>query len=247
MASLVARGADARRRYEEHRQSFGEVALTEATSASFAERLAALEAEVQAKLGEVRTLEGRVAEREAQMADPAQLKERLADVQAQLERLTNAKEAVGLARAVLQEAAEEVQREFAPHLNEALARNVAQITGGRYSRALVDGELNVSVEVAADGTVKPADELSRATKDQLFLIERLEIARLLAPTKGSAPLLLDDPFAHYDRTRLGLGLSIVSEVAEERQVVVFSEDRALIDEARSRFPTCGVIELPRPT
>jgi DNA repair exonuclease SbcCD ATPase subunit len=247
LTSLAARTADARRRYEEHRQAFGELAPSEPTTARSSERIVALDAEMESKLGEVRSLEGRVAEREAQMGDPAELKERLADVQSQLARLTEAKEAVALARAVLQEAAEELQREFAPHLNEALERNVERITGGRYKRALVDGELNVSVELAGDGMVKSADELSRATKDQLFLIERLEIARLLAPSKGSAPLLLDDPFAHYDRTRLGLGLSVVAEVAEERQVVVFSEDRALIDEARGRCPDCAVIELPSPT
>jgi uncharacterized protein YhaN len=104
----------------------------------------------------------------------------------------------------------------------------------------------VRVELLGDGSLKSAEDLSRATKDQLVLVERLEIARLQPPTRGSAPLLLDDPFAHYDRTRLRLGLEIVADIAQERQVVIFSEDRSLIDEARASCPACSMIELPNP-
>ena len=121
-----------------------------------------------------------------------------------------------------------------------------RITGGRYTSAIVNGDLDVQVEIKETGQLKPADELSRATKDQLFLVERLEIARLLAPTNGQAPLLLDDPFAHYDRTRLRRGLEILADVAEERQVIVFSEDSDLITLARTLRPTTVVIALASP-
>ena len=77
-------------------------------------------------------------------------------------------------------------------------------------------------------------------------MERLEIAKLLDPTTGEAPLLLDDPFARFDETRLWLGLEVIRDVAAERQVVLFSEDADLVDAARETCGECGVIELPGP-
>jgi uncharacterized protein YhaN len=111
---------------------------------------------------------------------------------------------------------------------------------------MVNAELMVQVVVPETGKLQPADELSRATKDQLFLVQRLEIARLLAPTKGKAPLLLDDPFAHYDRERSRRGLEVVAEATEERQIIVFSEDPELADLAREACSACHVIELAPP-
>jgi DNA repair exonuclease SbcCD ATPase subunit len=243
---LESRAADARRRYDEHVRNVGELAPgDQGTREHVSAELASLDDRVRIKIGEAHALEARVAQREEQAGDPAPLKEQIAAIEAQLARLNEAKKAVALARSVLEEAADELRREFAPHLNEALERNLARVTGGRYTRAYVDGELNVQVEIQ-DGGLKPADELSRATKDQLFLIERLVIARLLGPTKGASPLLLDDPFAHYDRTRLRRGLEVVLDAAEERQVVVFSEDRDLIGLARDLREACTVIELPSP-
>jgi len=244
---LEARTANARRQVDEHVEVFGVLAAShEGTPDQMRAALATVDKNVREKVGEARALEARVAQREEQASDPAPLKERIAAVEASLDRLSEAKDAVALARDVLEEAADELRREFAPHLNEALERNLARVTNGRYAKAFVDGELNVQVEIRDSGQLKPADELSRATKDQLFLIERLEIARLLGPTKGPAPLLLDDPFAHYDRTRLRRGLEVIADAAQERQVILFSEDHDLIDPARELCATCAVIELPTP-
>ena len=195
------------------------------------------------RVTELETLERQL---EEQVGDPASLKERLALVEERLKRLDEAKEGVAIARTLLQESADELSREFAPHLNEALRRNLARVTGGRYSEALVDAELRVSVVVPATGRVHSADELSRATKDQIFLVERLEIARLLAPTKPLAPLLLDDPFAHYDRHRIAYALEVLAEVAGDRQVFVFTEDEELEDIARAHCASCNVLALPSP-
>jgi uncharacterized protein YhaN len=77
-------------------------------------------------------------------------------------------------------------------------------------------------------------------------VQRLEIARLLDPTAGRAPLLLDDPFAHFDPQRMRLGVELIAEVAEYRQVVLFTEDpevARLIQEVCSAYSS---IELADP-
>jgi DNA repair exonuclease SbcCD ATPase subunit len=182
---------------------------------------------------------------ESDVADTADLEERRADLDARIARLNQAKEAVRIARDVLREASDELNKKFQPHLRDALRKNLPRITGGRYSEVEVDSELRVQVIAPVGGQVR-ADQLSRGTQDQIFLVQRLEIARILAPTKGAAPLLLDDPFARYDAKRLRFGLQLLGEAAAERQVIVFSEDSNLPALAKELCGDCHVVELTGP-
>jgi DNA repair protein SbcC/Rad50 len=236
----------AERAFEEHRAAHGELATQPDEPESLRASSEDLEKSLRLHVKQAAELETLAKQLEEEAGDPAVLKEKLADVQEQIGRLNQAKDAVRIARTMLTEAAEEQRREFAPYLNKALAANVARITGERYTEAGVDSELAVSVVAPETGSLKSADDLSRATKDQLFLVQRLEIARLLTPTKGTPPLLLDDPFAHYDEERMRYGLELVAEAAEERQIILFSEDRSLVESARQVCPSCEVIELATP-
>jgi DNA repair protein SbcC/Rad50 len=244
METLSTRAAEAERLFNAHHGIHGD--LVGGLVADVEERPADLDAPVRAHVQRVTELETRAKQLEEEAGDPAALKEKLAQIEAQIDRLNEAKSAVAIARDVLNASAAELRREFAPHLNAALKRNLSRITNGRYAEAMVNAELMVQVVVPETGKLQPADELSRATKDQLFLVQRLEIARLLAPTKGKAPLLLDDPFAHYDRERSRRGLEVVAEATEERQIIVFSEDPELADLAREACSACHVIELAPP-
>jgi uncharacterized protein YhaN len=46
--------------------------------------------------------------------------------------------------------------------------------------------------------------------------------RLLCPGDGALPVLLDDPFAHFDADRLARTLEWLAEAAHERQIVLFA-------------------------
>jgi DNA repair protein SbcC/Rad50 len=244
--ALAARHDEALRQYEEHVAVHGDLSTSPGDPAQLARELAELEDGLRGQVAQIAQLETEAARLEEEVGDPAALKERLAAVEAEAAKLSDARDAVALARSVLREAADELSREFAPHLNDALRRNLARITGGRYSEARVDSDLSVKVIVPGSGQVVSADDLSRATKDQIFLVQRLEIAQLLAPTKGKAPLLLDDPFAHYDAERLHYGLEILAECAESRQVVLFTEDPVVASLALSVASRCATIELTGP-
>jgi DNA repair protein SbcC/Rad50 len=243
---IEARADAARRTHEDHCAKHGILANDPGDSTELRARLAELEITIRHQLHELTELETRATQLEEQVGDPAELKERVERVDSQINRLNEAKDGVALARTVLDEAAQALRREFAPHLNEALKRNLGKITGGRYEEAMVNSDLAVQVVVPEDGRLHSADDLSRATKDQLFLVQRLEIARLLAPTKGVAPLLLDDPFSHYDHHRLRYGLEVVAEASRDRQIVLFSEDPDLADIAKTFCGECHVIELKAP-
>jgi uncharacterized protein YhaN len=131
---------------------------------------------------------------------------------------------VRIAREELAAAAGDAHRRVAPYLNAALRRSLPIITRGRYRDAMVADDL--SIRVMAPGATEPVDveRLSRGTQDQIALIQRLELARLMDPTGGGAPLLLDDCFAHTDLQRLPIAARLLAGVAEHRQVVLFTED-----------------------
>lgn len=195
------------------------------------------------KEAELQTL---VLTQESALPDVPVLKERVALLQERIGRTERASAAVALAREALEEAAQETHRKFAPYLNAALQRHLPRITDGRYVNAVVDEDLQIRVQAPETGKFVSVDVLSRGTQDQIYFIQRLEIVRLLDPTTGEAPLLLDDAFTRFDVKRLRLAFGILSEVALERQVVLFSEDEDMVRVAEELGIACAVIRLPAP-
>jgi DNA repair exonuclease SbcCD ATPase subunit len=217
-------------------------------------RLHALEAErLAARLAAQRELDIEIAqlravleEREAHLADPADLEVRLAETRERRERTELTREAIHIAREALGEAARDTHRRVAPHLNEALRRELPRITRGRYAEGTVDEDLAIRLHAPESGSLVSVEQLSCGTRDQVALVQRLEIARLLDPTAGRAPLLLDDPFAHFDTERLGLACELIAQVAERRQVILFTEDPVVARLICEACRSCARIELPDP-
>jgi chromosome segregation protein len=67
-------------------------------------------------------------------------------------------------------------------------------------------------------------QLSQGTRDQLLLALRLAVLDLLAQ-EVPLPLVLDDPFAHWDERRLARAREMLRALARERQVVLLSHRR----------------------
>jgi uncharacterized protein YhaN len=183
---------------------------------------------------------------EANLGDPASLEVELAQVTEELERIQGLAAATKIAREALHDAAQKTHRCVAPHLNSALKRELPRITRGRYRDVAVDEGLQVKLYAPESGSLVRVAQLSRGTRDQVALVQRLEIARLLDPTAGHAPLLLDDPFAHFDPERLALGIDLIQDIAESRQVILFTESPEVTHSVRTACPSCGLIELRDP-
>jgi DNA repair exonuclease SbcCD ATPase subunit len=163
-----------------------------------------------------------VAERLRTLPDAAALRERLDAIDERVERLHHIDRVLRLAETELAQAAADTYRDFAPRLNESLQAGIARLTGGRYTRAFVDETLSVRVEAPETGAVVDLDRLSVGTQKQAYLVQRLELVRLLCPASQPLPVLLDDPFAHFDADRLQRTLGWLADAARERQIVVFA-------------------------
>ncbi len=172
-----------------------------------------------------------VAERLRALPDLAVLRERLDAAYERVVRLEHVERVLRLAETELAAAAAETYRDFAPHLNTSLAAGISRLTGGRYTHALVDERLNVRLEAPETGAIVDLGSLSTGTQKQAYLVQRLELVRLMCQGGQPLPMLLDDPFAHFDPDRLERSLAWLADAAAERQIIVFSTDRLVAERA----------------
>lgn len=200
-------------------------------------------ADLDMRITELRT---QISDREGRLPDVPALREEADTIGARVQTLAESASAVALARDSLREAAREAHRAFRPHLERALKANLARLTNDRYGEVTIDDELQITVIAPETGRGVPADELSRGTQDQIFFVERLEMVDLLDPTTGEAPLLLDEPFVHFDGKRLELALELLGEEADERQVILFTTDPGLAERAAAVRSDASLISLEAP-
>ena len=75
------------------------------------------------------------------------------------------------------------------------------------------------------GTTHPYEAYSRALRDLYSLAARLAAADALF-TNETPFLILDDPFCAFDDGRLGAALTLVRNLAKERQIIYFTASRS---------------------
>jgi uncharacterized protein YhaN len=163
------------------------------------------------------------------LPDVASLRERVDAADEQVATLRHVDRVLRLAQEELAAAAADTYRDFAPQLNASLEAGMACLTDGRYTHAFVDEDLSVRLEAPETGAVVDLDRLSVGTQKQAYLVQRLELVRLLCPGDGALPVLLDDPFAHFDADRLARTLEWLVEAAAERQIILFATQRRVAE------------------
>ena len=99
-------------------------------------------------------------------------------------------------------------------------------TSGDYINANFAGKTITST----DGEIKQDVELSRGTREQLYLAFRLGYALNYGSdgSKYRLPLIIDDAFVNFDRERLCAVLNALKEFAKTNQVLFFTCHRDYI-------------------
>lgn len=145
-----------------------------------------------------------------------------------------------LAKEALEEAQRAVIAPAAERYQAVLGRYAGALSQGRYQEVrLKEGLLGFDVlGPEREGFVEPK-ELSFGTAEQLLLAARLTLTELVAGEK-KPPLLLDEPFGSYDEGRLKAAVGLLSSIAKERQVVLFTHQEAVASACEN------VIRLPSP-
>lgn len=133
--------------------------------------------------------------------------------------------ALRVANDVLQEATEEVHRDFAPRLAHSLGQSLSRVTQGRYRLAYVDpSDFSIGVGAPETRDVVHIGQLSIGTQEQAYLLLRIELARMLSASGETLPIIMDDPFVNFDDKRLQNTLELLTEISKENQLLLFTKD-----------------------
>ncbi len=150
----------------------------------------------------------------------------IAELEERVKRLDRRKEATAKAWFVLGDAIREFASAHRETLEENLDRRFRTITRREARRVRLGAQFEVEILEEAASTNE--DLLSQGARDQLAFCLRLAVADLVA---GDVllPLILDDPFVHSDAERLERIRQSLGAAAEERQVILLTQDMRLAD------------------
>ena len=147
------------------------------------------------------------------------LEQQLAECKARLQELELTYTALGYAQKALEEATEELQRRFAPRITHRAQEFLTRLTDGRYEQLQLSQELSLRAAASDEVTTRGSRWRSDGTVDQMYLALRLAVWEELMP---HGPLVLDDALVRFDEKRYHAAMELLKELAQHRQVIVFS-------------------------
>jgi len=119
-----------------------------------------------------------------------------------------------------------LREEKLPHVLLKVNAIFRLLTGGRYDQLVIHDEgYFVAQDVA--GFRYQMVELSQATKEQAYIALRMALAQTLT-TSAPFPIIMDDPFVHFDRNRTDKMVQLMKEVGYERQILYFTCHDAML-------------------
>lgn len=148
-----------------------------------------------------------------------------------------------LARELLEEARRKFERERQPGVVRHAQEFFTDITEGRYRQVYAPlGEQTITV-TDADGSTKQPSELSRGTREQLFLSLRFGLIRELGQRTEPLPVIVDEVLVNFDPERALRAAVSFAKLSETNQVLVFTCHPSVVDLFRQATSEAG-IEAP---
>ena len=152
---------------------------------------------------------------------------------------------LAVAERLLASAQEHYERERQPDVVKRAEAVFRSITRDRYvglGMPLGEGRIEVFDSRSAART---SAQLSRGTAEALYLALRLGLIAHLGDVGPGLPLLMDDVLVNFDTERREGVATAVAELAQERQVVVFTCHPEIAEILASAAPDRTLIELDR--
>ena len=137
--------------------------------------------------------------------------------------------ALGVALETIEKLSRQQQEVLAPQLNAAVEQRFLRLCRRRYEEVKVDPDFQVWLREVNSGELRLTENLSRGTQDQLYFSMRFGILDLVSNEEEPCPSLLDEPFAAYDRIRLGEAFEVLTVEAARRQLILFTCREDLLD------------------
>ncbi|MCG6986851.1 MAG: AAA family ATPase [Gemmatimonadetes bacterium] len=149
---------------------------------------------------------------------------------------------------LVREADRRFREEHQPDLIRRAGGYLGRLTGRRYDRIVADeaGEGDVFYILGPDlpGPVALRPPVSTGTLEQAYLALRLAIVDHLDQGTERLPLFVDEVFVNWDGRRRTRGLDLLAEIAQARQLFVFTCHPDVAEELEERG--AAVVPLPWP-
>ena len=175
------------------------------------EEIARLSSEIMMERGRLMTL-----------GDPLVLKGSISTMKKKKDLLQEEYDAINLAIDTLKDADAEIQSRFSPQISELAAKYMSEMTDGRYEEVLLDRNFSAKAKTGDDVIAHGTEYLSAGTADLLYLAVRLAVCELALPSGEPCPLIIDDALVNLDETRYNQAMTLLREIAKERQVILFT-------------------------
>lgn len=136
--------------------------------------------------------------------------------------LENKGKALRLAIEFLNEASEEIKVNFVPELNKKVNFYISRITSNKYKDIKLDDEFDMKLIEPVHLRVISSDFLSGGTLDQMYLALRMSMSEVIASNNEKLPFIMDEAFSQYDEKRLKETYKILGDMAENKQIILFT-------------------------
>ena len=123
---------------------------------------------------------------------------------------------------LLQKAREKFERDQQPQVIQSSSDYFKRITKGKYSRIVLPVGGETLEVIGSDGTRKEPKNLSRGTREQLYLSIRFGYITQHGHGKDLLPLVMDDILVNFDPTRAREAAKGIASFAESHQVLYFT-------------------------
>ncbi len=184
-----------------------------------AERFRALKEEKEQLEKELRSYERQLEEDENALEELAQKEQQFADEKEAYAQLLHRYEIISLTRQYLEEARVRFSARYMEPVKRSFDRYYALISPEDPLEYRMDANLNVTA--VAQGTTRDTGYLSEGLQDLIGLCRRMALIDAMYPDDKPF-LILDDPFVNLDDTRIRGGMTLIRELALDRQVIYFS-------------------------
>ncbi|CAI6048668.1 AAA family ATPase [Cohnella sp. JJ-181] len=221
-------------------------AQDEAALALLAERTSEALSSCEAEHAEALDMRGRLAEQLERLRREAETEEKaleLEELQAELDRLAERYALLAVTAELIRLTRVAFEEERQPAVLRQASAYFAELTEGRYARISVPGDAADLIAETVDRRAVGSAFLSRGTQEQLYLSLRLALAGA-ASREQAMPLLLDDLFVHYDEARLKRCANVLNELAQSRQLLLFTCHRHVAEALSGGMQDARLLRLP---
>ncbi|WP_106498107.1 ATP-binding protein [Lentibacillus sp. Marseille-P4043] len=139
----------------------------------------------------------------------------------QLESITRNWAVLKTAKELLRETKRDYQDKYVTRVMEKASDYFATITNNAYKQVLAPTGKQLFQVVSVNDIHYMVKELSQGTIDQLYVSLRIAISEVMSK-KHHLPFIMDDVFVHFDVCRTERIMEIITEIAKNQQVILFT-------------------------